>query len=576
MFDGDQASCEASRSQRKAAGWEMCWYLDGRCRSLRAWDSEQVLGKVILDADVRGCTGKRLLFPRGMPTADAFLKGLSTSCGTVGGWKPIDDCASVLRRQQPCPLGNDGRTQCRSMTVIEGRRQCYSQEQNSNTTHMWKRVSLNAAHVCGAKKCDQYTETVVRSFLSYRLQLVNDTISRTSERKNSIKYLVVVDKACNGCGKSLAASSNLWHRMTRMFTAWEALKSIACGATFEGNCRDAPLPVADIVFTREILTYPYFSRASSTGWQNLAGGKILRPRKVQWDSYDELIILPYAPTLFEEGKFFDVYSKGNPDKLWSLATGRHLPCAASEAGDVWRSFVRDMLTRMQLRPMLWPAIYIHHEERATAQVCLLLRADTAKPAGRSDSWVRSQRTLPRYEAPGCVASMHDTISGICHGTTPLRPRQILFSHGTSLRTQVAQMADCRVAMGIHGAQLMNVMWMPPGTAVVEFHRLSPKVETGDMSYYYRNVALLSGLTYYSRRVCDNRTQADNRSQERHSKSKSPCAGFSTTHGIHLYPDIVEETVTAAVAAVGHAGGMYDDSPIRRCSHSNETSDRSGS
>ena len=125
-------------------------------------------------------------------------------------------------------------------------------------------------------------------------------------------------------------------------------------------------------------------------------------------------------------------------------------------------------------------------------------------------------------------------------------------------------------MGIHGAQLMNVMWMQHGSAVVEFHRISvqdtsspsgheSKAEN-EMVYYYRNVAILSGHTYFSREVCDNRTSRYDRTR----KEYAHCAGQATGKGIHLYSDQVQQVAMAAVASIGHMGGAYDDRPVRAC------------
>ena len=373
--------------------------------------------------------------------------------------------------------------------------------------------------------------------------------------------------------------------MARMFTVWTALKAFGCGASSAAadlDCTDALLPMADITFTRG-KSYLSFPNASVTGWQTLVGGRVLMPRKrygttkVRWCAYDKLLLLPYAPMLMnEKGVFFDPDSKDNADKLWSISFGRHLACTGSEAGHVWRTFVRDMLTRMRLRHMLWPTHFLAPQQqtqpadplaaRTGTAICLLLRTDPSKPAGPSSSWRRSQRALPRHEAPGCVEEVHLTLGAVCRGHERLQTRNILFQHGSSLRDQVAQMAGCSVVMGIHGAQLMNIMWMQPGNAVVEFHHIakptsnSSKVEHLEMSYYYRNVAMLSSLTYFSRIVCDNTSHIFDPSLPKFSH----CAGEAKKDGVHLYADAVRQVAMAAVAAVGHAGGAYDDRPVREC------------
>eukprot|EP00322_Chrysochromulina_rotalis_P002104 CAMPEP_0115843980 /NCGR_PEP_ID=MMETSP0287-20121206/8594_1 /TAXON_ID=412157 /ORGANISM="Chrysochromulina rotalis, Strain UIO044" /LENGTH=299 /DNA_ID=CAMNT_0003297695 /DNA_START=339 /DNA_END=1238 /DNA_ORIENTATION=- len=286
---------------------------------------------------------------------------------------------------------------------------------------------------------------------------------------------------------------------------------------------------------------------------------------MKWCNYEKLLLLPYSPQLMIKGNIFDPdSSKRNADQLWTLSFGRHLSCIGSEAGHVWRIFVRDMLARMDLRRHLWPPYFLqptrHHDERQATSVCFLLRKDPSRRASPSGSWQKTEQAMPRYEANGTVEQVHKVLGSICHGSDQLLTRNILFRHDIELRDQVTQMAGCSVAMGIHGAQLMNVMWMEPGSAVVEFHRLSPSKDTLiEMAYYYRNVATLTGHTYFSRQICQG---APGRREKQ--GTPSHCAGYATRKGVQLQDHAVREVAVAAIASVGHTGGRYDDRPVTEC------------
>ena len=70
---------------------------------------------------------------------------------------------------------------------------------------------------------------------------------------------------------------------------------------------------------------------------------------------------------------------------------------------------------------------------------------------------------------------------------PLQLRKLLFTKELSSEQQARQSYRCDVMMGVHGAGLTHVLWMYPGSAVVEL--LDPE---HNGAAYYRNVAHLSG------------------------------------------------------------------------------------
>ena len=583
---------KSGEERKLKGGWAFCWHMQGRCQSLLDVQSSRSMGALMARLHTAGCSHADVGLPHDVPSPPRFSRQLSSQCGALSGWEPIVNC-SHMAEAHPC--GSNIRAnalRCRSMVLVDGHKQCYTREQPRADLPKWSATNLFKARVCGSKPCDTATEAIFRRYLlswspnaSARCPTPmpegrdsGRNMSKTRHRHNNI--LILVDRPCNGCSDTPSGKSNLWHRMARMFTVWQALKAVGCsraGTLGSSHCRDAPLPRADLLFTGP--TGDHFPESSSSGWSALSGGSIIRYRTsrgssawtsrlddIPWCRYEQLLVLPFAPRLVFGGSLFDPDRWWNTDKLWTLAYGRHLPCTGSEVGDVWRTFTQDMLERVDLRHMMWPTYLLQPTElieRRDTQVCFLLRTDPTVKPGKVDSWNGKDRELPRYEAHGSVEEIHRALRGVCHGLTPLHVRNVLFHSSSSLRDQAAQMAGCNVAMGIHGAQLMNVMWMEPGSAVVEFHRLPPANHSNLVSesfdYYYRNVASLSGHTYFSRQICDVRVRGGMRR-----RAFAHCAGEAKEDGVHLDVGSVREVVTAAVAAVGHAGGVYDDRPVAAC------------
>lgn len=599
-YDASPLACEQRRlsvkaeSRRRKGGWSSCWHLHGRCRTLLDWQELRSLGPLMARFDTSGCDRANIGLPSDMPSPSRFLHDLAARCGVMSGWSPIVNCSRAVTHH---PCGADSQAKalgCRSMSLADGRNQCYMREpprlQGASPQTTLSVTSLSKARICGSKPCDEITEAILRTYLMQWSDNATSTCrdSNVSAKDAKRNILVLVDTPCNGCSSTPSGQSNLWHRMARMFTVWQALKAVGC-ARSGGDCRIAPLPNADILFTSR-HSHESIPRSSSSGWRSLVGGKIRRIAirgdadagsaislvSASWCQYDKLLLIPYSPRLVWGGKLFDPDRWSNADTLWSLAYGRHLPCVGSETGHVWRTFVREMLERMRLKHMMWPSYMLQPTEQLdnerSTQVCLLLRTDPTKKPGEVKSWIKQETRVPRIESPGSVADIHRVLSTVCHGRTKLRVRNVFFVSNSSLSHHASQMAGCNVAMGIHGAQLMNAMWMEAGSSVVEFHRLPPVHADSSQSatsYYYRNVAILSGHTYFSRQICDKEKcdrHLDGPSNCQSSRERvfSHCDGQAEQDGIHFDLERVRQVAIAAVAAVGHSGGLYDDRPVVTC------------
>ena len=508
--------------------------------------------------EAHGCTTPPPPLPSAVATSGPVVASTaweSERCGRIAGWSAVSACTDIV---STC---NGERASCRDLKLINERRdpRCAATTNASAFVKEWTPEALNAAGYCGAKTCDWKTAAVVNAYTEGKRRCP----AMSADRMKKPSYLVVVDKACNGCGLTIMARQNIWHRMARMFTVWRALKALSCASSDSPDCRYAALLRADIFFTHAAEP---IGNSSASGWSALAGApeslRFLRMKKLQrinWCQYDRLAVVPYSPALREMGRWANPDTERNSDPLWSLAYGKHLKCSGTEASSVWRSFVRDMVLRLELSPMPQSAKYSDGQQSVTA--CLLLRKAPGKAGVPSVSWVQAERALPRHEAnPDEIA---EALGSICHGKSPLEVRRVHFNHLDSLQHQVRQMAGCDVALGIHGAQLMNVMWMEPGSALVEFHKPDSKSEQSyskihhaSMVYYYRNVAHLTGHTYFSRLICE--------SAEHGGLKGRGCAGFTTSQGINLQPQAVRAVGIAAVAAVTQSGGRYDDRPVRPC------------
>jgi hypothetical protein len=82
-----------------------------------------------------------------------------------------------------------------------------------------------------------------------------------------------------------------------------------------------------------------------------------------------------------------------------------------------------------------------------------------------------------------------------------------------LANVINDMKKCRRAVGIHGAQMMNIMWMKSGGFVEEYDYVN------SINYYYKNVAQLTGLHHVTRTICKT--------------DSAKCDSFLTAHGVVL-------------------------------------------
>ena len=483
-------------------------------------------------------------------------------CGFLSDWQQL------LRQQ--CVQGNN-MTSCTALSKCK----------EFNTIHVDRHRNLcrtndaSVLHRAGSEcpSCDDRTAAAIRSFHRTRLS------GECQGRGGISKHLVLVDKACNGCGRTLDGRQNLWHRMTRMFTVWRTLKAQACESAPSSTtdlCGNVSLSEADLLFTNVLKMHLPLGNSSWSGWKALVGGRVfylgehaLRAPGIDWCEYATVTMVPSAPFV-KIGKKGEVTVSSMVDSLWSLADGARLRCSGTAASRVWQSFTQDLLRGMRLSPII-----LRHRtalggvaresfiSMASTTVCLLLRrpmSAVTPPSTTTTRFVFGGSTLhARYESdPGAIVH---ALSAICMDGTPreqerLRVLPLFFRSSEPLRVHAEQMSVCDVSMGVHGAQMMNVMWMPPGS-VVEFRLSCPYGAPKCQGDFYHGVAELSGHRYFSRRV---RTQSMRLTPNKTWIAvpapcpEASCAGFATSTGATLLPAQLQSVAMAAVAAAGPGRG----------------------
>ncbi len=196
---------------------------------------------------------------------------------------------------------------------------------------------------------------------------------------------------------------------------------------------------ADVHFKAE----PPFGRVSHDVWDMVSGGGSIVVHRAHPCEYERVVRL-----------------EDLPPNLWHR---RRADCRRSSASKLWRIFTNSLMLR------------VHHPQVAHTP-CFLLRDRTQKTSRREfriEDLLKHVRVTPIY-----------------------------FDSRQGLRAHMQLMQQCHAAVGIRGAQLMNIMWMPPAGRVLEYD------EPRSQNWLYRNVAHLSGHAHTRCNICNNRTWCD--------------------------------------------------------------------
>lgn len=223
-----------------------------------------------------------------------------------------------------------------------------------------------------------------------------------------------------------ALSPNPWHRITAQYSAWFALQTFAPGVPRDAVVVELPCESSGPVFN---------------GWDAVARNASCGPA----DAF-----------LHPERAKFDVtlYSPSYGVLLWDLAWDTSLHCHETAMFD---AFCRQFERRA------------HHVRTAPKNPVCFLDRDSVS---RMRNLVNKRAVLDAIES----ALQHEARTIVIKADDP-----------TSL--VVATLRHCRVMVGVHGANMVNVIFArPTGGLVIEFL-------TADLPAYYKNLAALRNHTY---------------------------------------------------------------------------------
>jgi hypothetical protein len=202
-----------------------------------------------------------------------------------------------------------------------------------------------------------------------------------------------------------ASSTNIWHRMTALFTAWLAPHALERMGVLPRPLSEAP------------AAYSSASNQLSAhdGWSAL--GKIVD------ESLAQSRARIYAPT--------DGF-------LWDLAWD--LPLACSREPDLWRDFLSALRRGLRL-PSFSPF---------GRRLCLVHRDGGERVLG--------------HEREQHIAA---AASNICLDGKPLQLVELRFNASSSLHEQAWTAQRCDILLGMHGSGMIHSLWMEPVSAVIE-------------------------------------------------------------------------------------------------------------
>jgi len=244
--------------------------------------------------------------------------------------------------------------------------------------------------------------------------------------------------------------------------------------------------------------------------------------------------------------YFGIVQPPKDGHLWDLAWDERQPCIGNHP--TWSQFVRDLRQGMGLAPFGQPdqgwnkhGVYNTGPTRA----CWMSRGKNRwTDEALVEKWVRST----------------------CHGKQPVEFTNVKFDNtqDISLSDQAAVFEKCDVLLGVHGAGMMNSMFMEPKSAVIEIE------ETGHRgASYYRNVAQFSGHIYFQRITCVAEGPQDpDMRQFDHNGNRAPgapaCIGTESGGTITLDEAAFREVLYAAVASTAEKGGRARNERVGPC------------
>ena len=261
-----------------------------------------------------------------------------------------------------------------------------------------------------------------------------------NEKSKSTKRILVLDKACNGCAR-LLHQQNIWHIMTRLHTAWRVMK-------YSGNASH----MYDLHFT----VRPPHGNISNAIWTGLSKGNVVM--KPNWNDYSAVIRMEDITAKLSE---WIHASSTLADRLWSIGF-RSQQCKNSLATVPWRQFIFDIRASQNVL-----------STRGSTKSCMFLR----RPLNNDNTSAVNKRT---------EANIYNLLQSV-----NIHP--VHFSIHESFKSHIQKASLCHTAIGLHGAQMVNMIWMGAGGSIIEFDSVK--------HFFYQNMAHLTGHDYTRMSIC---------------------------------------------------------------------------
>ena len=455
----------------------------------------------------------------------------------------------------------------------------------------WRRSKAGASFsvVRLSPRCTQLPLYVPPS-LKAALSGVETHCTHMDNMHPSSRILIVADTPCPGCAPSLAGQ-NVWHRMAHAFSAYLALKVLACSSARDPRaCADAEPSRADLVFQGEwqvphgapralALDKSNYSSAATVrrqwveglGWASgvSEGGHIfssvselLQSGNERLCTYNRLVVLSRFATA--NCSLWSAFH-GAVDALWELAfddAGLTCDGVATSDSSVVMGFVR------HAQRQLGVSLPLPSPQRP--DVCLFQRSPSIpNPLEHATSKrdTREQKlgyksSHPHEILPRVIRNAPELLTALRTIESIGQVRGVYFDPRTPLRTHMRQVETCGVVVALHGAALVNVAWMGGGRArpagrgvVVELLARAWSANRGlEIPTYYRHWSALVGHEYRRRWLqlpsrglqlpLDDGSQwawADAREDVVRACS-SECAGFAAAGGVLVRPDAIRVAI----------------------------------
>lgn len=197
---------------------------------------------------------------------------------------------------------------------------------------------------------------------------------------------------------------------------------------------------------------PPYGNISNSIWTGLFNGTVVMTP--DWNEYSTIIHVEDITARLSQ---WIHASSTLADRLWSIGFSNQ-NCRNSQATVPWKHFISDIRASQNVRPI------------RGMKNCIFLRGA-----------LHHNSSNKRIES-----NIHNILDSV--NIYPIH-----FSIHESFRSHIEKASLCQTATGLHGAQMVNMMWMHTGGKIIEFDT--------QKHYFYENMAHLTGHEYTRMSIC---------------------------------------------------------------------------